>query len=157
MVLNLFTEQNVRFALPFAAYRAALGGFSSLTSDKPGTVLPRPALVSTIYGMDAMRGGLVQLAHSVVCNMMGLEERRDGACVVNVGINPPERRVEALNRIYDVMVKEGKGDVLFSLPLGNIVFGNCAKPLERAYRLWCAVIWEQLPRIFGVRKSWEEI
>ena len=68
-VLNLFAEQRIKFALPFAAYRAALGGFSSLTSDKPGTVLPPLALASTIYGMEVIRGGLANLAHSVVCNM----------------------------------------------------------------------------------------
>jgi hypothetical protein len=60
-VLNLFTEQRIKFALPFAAYRAALGGFSSLTSDKPGTVLPRLTLASTIYGMERIRGRLASL------------------------------------------------------------------------------------------------
>ena len=33
VVLNLLLEQRIKFALPFAAYRAALAGFSSLTSD----------------------------------------------------------------------------------------------------------------------------
>lgn len=45
-VLNLFEAQNVRFAIPFAAYRAPAGGFSSLMSDKPGTVLPRRTLAT---------------------------------------------------------------------------------------------------------------
>ena len=40
-VLNLFMAQNFRFAVPFAAYRASLGGFSALMSSEPGTVLPR--------------------------------------------------------------------------------------------------------------------
>ena len=154
-VLNLFSEQNIRFALPFAAYRAALGGISSLTSDKPGTILPRPALASTIYGMDLIRGGLAQLAHSVV-STMSLEKCRDDVCAVNVGINPPGRRTAALNQIYDVMVKGGKGDVLFSLPLGNFVCPNCTETLEQTHRLWCAMIWAELPRIFGVGRSWEE-
>jgi hypothetical protein len=39
-VLNLFGEQKVRFALPFAGYRASLGDFSTLMNDKPGTILP---------------------------------------------------------------------------------------------------------------------
>ena len=155
-VLNLFSEQSIRFALPFAAYRAALGGLSSLTSDKPGAILPRPALASTIYGMEVIRGGLAQLAHSVV-STMSLEKCRDGACAVNVGINPPGRRMEALNVMYDVMVKGGKSDVLFSLSLGNVVCVNCAKTPERAYHLWCEMIWAELPRIFGVGKSWEEV
>ena len=155
-VLNLFSEQNIRFALPFAAYRAALGGFSSLTSEKPGTILPRPALASTIYGMELIRGGLAQLAHSVV-STISLERCHDDACALNVGINPPGRRVAALERIYDVMIKGGKGDVLFSLPLGDIVCVNCAKTLEQVYHLWCTTTWAELPRIFGVGRSWEEV
>ena len=152
-VLNLFTELNLKFALPFAAYRAASGGLSSLTSDKPGTVLPRLTLASTIYGMEVMRSGLARLAHSVVCTM-SLEGCRDGACAVN---DPPERKIEALNKIYDIMVKEAKGDVLFSHSFGNIVCVNCAKIPEQAYQLWCTMIWEELPRIFGIGESWEEV
>ena len=155
-VLNLFTEQSLKFALPFAAYRAASGGLSSLTSNKPGTVLPRLTLASTIYGMEVIRGSKANLAHSVVCNM-SLRVCKDEACVLNVVLNPPERRVEALNKIYSVMVREGKGDVLFSHSFGNIVCANCAKTPEEAYRLWCSLMWEQLPRIFGAGESWEEV
>ncbi|KAF9646044.1 hypothetical protein BDM02DRAFT_319686 [Thelephora ganbajun] len=54
-VLNLFEAQNVRFAIPFAAYRASVGGFSALISDKPGTVLPRHTLATTIHGMHVLR------------------------------------------------------------------------------------------------------
>ena len=61
------TGHQVRVA--FASYRAGLGGFSSLISDKPGTALPCLTLASTIYGMEVVRGGLAKLAHSVVCNM----------------------------------------------------------------------------------------
>ena len=157
-VLNLFTEQGIKFALPFAAYRAGLGGFSSLTSNKPGTALPRLALASTICGMETVRGGLAKLAHSVVCNM-SLEVCRDGACAVN-SIGPTERRMEALNQIYDAMVKEGKGDVLssnLSLSWRRIVCMNCVNKPAKAYHLWRAAIWEELPRIFGVGKSWEEV
>ena len=155
-VLNLFTEQRIKFALPFAAYRAALGGFSSLTSDKLGTVLPPLTLASTIYGMEVIRSGLANLAHSVVCSM-SLGVCRDEACVANVGLDPPERRMEVLNKIYGVMVKEGKGDVLFSHSFGNIVCANCAKTPEQAYHLWCGKMWEELPRIFGVGEGWEEV
>lgn len=155
-VFNLFTEQNVKFALPFAAYRVALSGSSSLTSDKPGTILPRLALASIVYGMELVRCGLAKLAHSVVYSM-SLEECYSRACVMNTDENPPERRREALDQIYNVMVKEGKGDVLSSLSLGNIVCMNCTKTPEQAYHLWCVMIWEELPRIFGVGKSWEEV
>ena len=155
-VLNLFLEQSITFALPFAAYRAALGGLPSLTSNTPGTVLPPLTLASTIYGIDVLRGGLAHLAHLVVCNM-SLEECHNGACVVNVGISPPKRRMEGLNKIYDAMVKEGKGDVLFSLSLGDVVCADCAKIPEQASSHWRTMVWEELPRIFGIGKSWEEL
>ena len=151
-VLNLFAEHSVKFALPFAAYRAALGGFSSLTSDGPGTVLPTLTLASTVYGMEVIRDGLAQLAHSIVCNMH-LEGCPDTACAINAGIDPPERRMEKLNKIYNTIVKERKADVLFPLSLGNVVCVKCAKTPEAAHQAWCKVIWEELPRIFGVGKS----
>ena len=156
-VLNLFTEQDIKFALPFAAYRAGMAGFSSLTSDEPGTVLPRLALASTMHGMETIRGGMAKLAYRVLCNMR-LEDCRDGACVVNKGISFPDKRMEMLDQIYDVMVKEGKGDVLYSdLSLVNIVCVRCAKTPEQVYHLLRTTIWEELPRIFGVGKSWEEV
>jgi len=156
-VLNMFMEQGVKFALPFAAYRAALGGFSSLTSDKPGTVLPRLALASTMYGMKVIRVGLAEFAHSVVCRM-SLRECRDSACAASIGLNPARLRMEAPNKIYGAMVSEGhEGDVLFSRLPENIVCVNCAQTLEQAYHRWCEVIWKELPRIFGVGKSWEEV
>jgi len=154
-VLNLFIEQSVKFALPFAAYRAAQGGFSSLISNEPGTVLPRLTLASALHGIEVIQARLAGLAHSVVCHM-SLEECRDRTCAVNVDTNPPERRMGALNKIYDAMVKGGKGDVLFSLSLGDIACVNCAKIPENDYRLWRMMIWEELPRIFGVGEGWEE-
>jgi len=155
-VLNLFMEQSVKFALPFAAYRAALGGISSLTSNAPGTVIPRLPLTSTVYGIELIRAGLAQLAHSTVLNM-SLGECQDRTCPVGVDTSPPERRIEVLNMIYDAMVKGGRGDVLFAFSLENIVCANCARTPERAYHHWCTTIWEELPRIFGVGRSWEEV
>jgi hypothetical protein len=155
-VLNLFAEQNIKFALPFAAYRAALDGFSSLTSDKPGTVLPRLTLASAVYGMEVIRSGLAQLAYSIVCNM-SMTGCRDAACAANAGINPPERRMEELNKIHDAIIGGRKADVLFTPTLGNIVCANCQKTSEAAYRLWCKITWEKLPRIFGVGSSWEGV
>jgi len=155
-VLNVFMEQGVKPALPFAAYRAALGGFSSLTSDKPGTVLPRLALASTIYGMEMIRARLARLAHLVVCEMT-LGECHDNTCAVNVNSNPARLRIGALNKIYDTMVKGGKGDALFSRLPENVVCVNCAKTPEQAYHCWCEMIWKELPHVFGVGKSWEEV
>ena len=54
-VLNLFEAQSVRFAIPFAAYRVSIGGFTSIMSDKPGTTLPRRTLATTIHGMHTIR------------------------------------------------------------------------------------------------------
>jgi len=155
-VLNLFLEQNVKFALPFAAYRAALAGLISLTGNTPGLVLPPTTLAFTIYGMEVIRGGLTHLAHFLVCNM-SLEECRDGACVVNVNVSPPKRRIKELSKIYDAMVKGSKGDVLFSLSLGNLVCANCAKIPKSAYHTWRTVIWEELPLIFGIGRSWDDL
>ena len=53
-VLKLFEVGSIRFAIPFAAYRAAIGGFSVLMSDKPGTVLPRRTLATTVYGVHVL-------------------------------------------------------------------------------------------------------
>ena len=48
-VLNLFEAENVRFAVPFAAYRASIGGFSGLMSDRHGAVLSRRTLATTVH------------------------------------------------------------------------------------------------------------
>jgi hypothetical protein len=143
-VLNLFAEQGVKFALPFAAYQVALAGFSSLTSDEPGTVLPRLTLASTVYGMETLRIGLFRLAHLITRNMSS-GACRNRACA------------EGSNKVYDAMIKERKGGMLFSLSLGDVVCVDCAKVAETAYQVWCTTVWEELPRIFRVGKSWEEL
>jgi hypothetical protein len=155
-VLNLFTEQSIKFALPFAAYRAALGGFSSLISDEPGTVLPRRMLASTVYGMEVIRSKLAMLAHVAVCDM-GLEGCSNTACAANAGINPPDQRREELAKIYLGVVNGGAGGMLSPPSLGNTVCANCAKKLETPRRRWCEMTWEKLPHIFGVGNSWEEL
>ena len=154
-VLNLFLEQNIRFAIPLASYRAALGGLPSLLSNEPGLRLPRLALAFTIYGIDTIRSEVSQFAHSIVCNM-GLKECHEEGCVVNGGVSPPDQRLEELNQVYDDLVKKGKGDV-FSFSLGDAVCVNCAVGPEQAYRFWCTCIWEGFPRIFGVGESWEAV
>ena len=154
-VLNLFLEQNVRFALPLATYRAALCGFPSLLNNGPGATLSRLPLASAVYGMEMIRSEVSRLAHSVVCNMMVRECH--SRCVVNGGDNSPSRKMKELNKIYDAMVKGGNGDVLTTLSLGDIVCENCAEGPQRAHRLLCKAIWEKFPRIFGVGNSWEEL
>jgi hypothetical protein len=109
-----------------------------------------------LWPMELIRGALFRLAHSTVSHM-SLEGCNATSCAVNVGANPLERRVEVLNKVYDIMVKERKADVLSSLSLGNIVCADCAKTTETAYQRWCTMIWEKLPHMFGVGKSWEEL
>jgi hypothetical protein len=155
-VLNLFAEQGVKFALPFAAYRAAMGGFSSLICDEPGAVLSRLTIASVVNGMERMRDELAEFAYWAICNMI-TQGCRDTACAMNVGVDPPERREEGLKKIYGVMVKDRKSDGLSSLSLGNIVCAGCAKTPEIAHQRWCKIIWNKLPRMFGVGKSWEEL
>jgi hypothetical protein len=155
-VLNLFAERGVKFALPFAAYRAAMGGFSSLICDEPGAVLSRRTIASTVSGMERMRDGLAALVYLVVCNMVA-QGCHDTACAMNVGVDPPERRKEGLGKIYRAMVTDRKNDGLSSLSLGDILCVNCAKTPERIYQRWCKTIWNDLPRMFGVGNSWEEL
>jgi hypothetical protein len=148
-VLNLLLEQRVRFALPFAAYRAATGGFSSLISDEPGTALPRLTLASTIYGMERIRCAMVQLSHSIVYSgNIGVCPQKE--CALNVGIDLMERRMEALKKIFGIMVDKSKGDPLSPLPLGGLVCAGCAKLLEDAH-LRCReqFVWRALPSLLG--------
>ena len=155
-VLNLFLEQRIKFALPFAAYRAALCGPSSLANDKRGTVLPRLTLASIIDGMGEIRRFMTHAAHGIayVGNLSVCPER---ACVLNVGINRAGRRMEALRRVSDVMVNKSEGDVLSSLSLGNLLCADCAKLLKTGHRdCRKRLVWARLPSLLGW-ESWEGV
>jgi len=155
-VLNLFLEQRVRFALPFAAYRAGLGGPSALASDKPGTILPRLTLASIIHGMGEIRRAMTHAAHGIayIGNLRVCPER---TCVLNAGINPTERRMEALGRISDVLVKKSEGDVLSSLSLGNLLCASCAKLMKNGHRdCRRKLVWARLPGLLGW-EGWEGV
>ncbi|KAF9646061.1 hypothetical protein BDM02DRAFT_3271277 [Thelephora ganbajun] len=155
-VLNLLLEQRVRFALPFAAYRAGLGGSSALSTSKPGIALPRPILASIIHGMGEIRRMMTHAAYGIVY-VGNLRVCPEKACVLNVGINPAERRVEALKKISDVMVKKSEGDVLSSLSFGNLVCTDCANLLKYGHRDCCKeLVWAKLPSLLGW-ESWEGI
>ncbi|KAF9646653.1 hypothetical protein BDM02DRAFT_2982782 [Thelephora ganbajun] len=156
-VLNLFLEQNVKFAIPFATYRAALGGFSSLISNEPGTVLPRLTLAFTIYGMETIRRVMIQASHSIVYNG-NLKVCPQRACALSVGISPMERRMEVLKKICSVMVYKSKDDILSPLPLGGLVCVNCAKLLEDAYSI-CRerFVWSALPSLLGAGGGRESV
>ena len=152
-VLNLFLEQKINFALPFAAYRATLGGFPSLVSDRPDTVLPRPTLASTIHGIERIRRVMVQVSHSTVYNG-NLRVCPRSACILNVDLNPIERRMEALNKVFGIMVDNSNGDILSPLSLGDLVCVDCTKPLEDAH-LRCReqFVWVALPSLLGAVKD----
>ena len=153
-VLSLFLEQRVRFALPFAAYRAGLGGPSALSSEMPGTVLPRSTLASIIHGMGAMRGVMTYTAQTIAYTW-DLGACPERACVLSVGINPTNRRMEALKKISDAILKESKGDMLSSLTLGGVLCEDCARRLENIHR-GCRkeFIWARLPSLLGL-EGWE--
>ena len=157
-VLNLFLEQNIKFALPFAAYRASLGGLPALVSDEPGTALRRPTLISIIHGMGAMNRLTMLTAYSVV-HMRDLGVCPDGSCVLNTGIDSAEARRGVLKEIFNVMFRRSERDMLSPCCLrGNVrVCVNCASRLEKLH-LSCRkeLVWTALPSLLGWR-SWEGV
>ena len=155
-VLNLFTAQNVKFAIPFASYRAYLGGFTALMSDEPGTMLPRHTLARTIYGMGLSQRTMTHAAYRIAY-IENLGVCQDRACVLNVGINPGERRKEALRKISDVLSSRREGGVLSTPSLGNLACANCARELEVYHAAWRRACWEQLPAALTVAGSWDEV
>jgi hypothetical protein len=155
-VLNLFLEQRIRFASPFAAYRAGLGGLSALTSEKPGTVLPRHTLAYIIHGMGRMWGTMAQ-GTQVIAHACDLEVCPERTCILNVGISHKKRRIEALNKISCGILKESEGDLLSSLSLKNLLCADCAGRLEKIHRdCRKPFVWERLPRLLGWG-NWEGV
>lgn len=152
-VLNLFLEQNIRFALPFAAYRATLDGFPSLASNEPDAVLPRLTLAFIIHGIERIRHAMVQVSHSIVYNG-NLRVCPQRACILNVGINPIERRMEVLKKVFSVMVEKSNDDILAPLSLGDLVCVHCTKLLEGSH-LQCReqFVWGALPSLLGTVKA----
>jgi len=155
-VLNLFEAQNVRFAIPFAAYRASIGGFSSLMSDTADTVLPRRTLATTIDGMHILRSMASHLAR-LVAHGGDLERCFDESprCVLNA------RRIkewnEALEKIYSSLVDEREGGVLAPPLLEDIVCTKCAKIIVAAHISWGSICWKKLPPVFAICNSWEDL
>ena len=156
-VLNLFMAQSVRFAIPFATYRASIGGILALMSERPSTVLPRLTLASTIYGMERTRGLMVQAAYTIVHKEKLLSVCPNTACVLNVSTKPMELRMEALTKLHNVMIGERKGGLLSTLSFGDLVCAKCAKEIEESHAAWRRAYWQQLPAAFSVAKSWDEL
>ena len=156
-VLNLFVAQDVRFAIPFAAYRASLCGFSSLISDKSDTMLPRHTLASTIHGRGEILRVMTQAAHTVAHKEKLLSVCPDEACILNVGIKPMERRMEALTKLHNMMIGEREGGVLSRPSFGDLACAKCTKDMEVSHAGWRRGCWELLPAAFLVAKRWDEV
>ena len=156
-VLNLFMAQNVKFAIPFATYRASLGGLSALMSDKPGTVLPRHIIASTIHGGGEILRVMAQAACTIAHKEKLLSVCPDKACVLHVGIKHMERRMEVVTKLHDVMAGERNGGVLSSPSFGDFACAKCTKEIEASYATWRSRCWELLPATFSVAKCWDEV
>jgi hypothetical protein len=147
-VLNLFEAQNLKFAIPFAAYRASIGGFQSLVSDKPGTVLPRRTLATVIYGMHILQSMAAHTAR-MVAYRGDLWVCGDKACVLAVGTSPIKPRMEAVGKLYEAMIDESKGGALSPPRLGNLLCQTCAKRVEGIHAAHGSAYWERLGIVFG--------
>ena len=154
-VLNLFMVQNVKFAIPFASYRASLGDFPDLVNDNPGTALPRPTLASIVHGKGEILRVMIKAAYTIA-NMDYIHRVcPDRACGLNVCINPIERRMEALTKLRDAMIA-GWG-VLAAPSLGDIVCAKCREDIEVFHAIWREYCWGLIPVKFSVAKCWDEV
>ena len=155
-VLNLFEAQNVRFAIPFAAYRASIGGFSALMSDKPGTVLPRRTLATTIHGMHLIRA-LASRAWRSIAYAGDLRKCPDKICVLNIETDSIDNWLEVLGKIYDSMVDERKGDVLSPPSLDHLFCAKCTKRVEAIHVTLRSICWKKLASAFAVSDGWDDL
>ena len=155
-VLSLFLEQGVKFASPFAAYRAGLGSLSSLASEEPGATLPRSALASIIYGMGELRRVATVAAHSIVyIGNPGMCIERD--CLLNPGHGRIDQRMEALNHVYNVVVGRNESDMLVLPSLRDPICEGCANQLETKHLNWRKrFFWVRLPMLLGWT-SWDGV
>jgi len=153
-VLNLFLEQRIKFALPFAAYRAGLGGPPTHASERPGTVLPRLTLAYIIHGMGGMRRTMA-CAVQRVAYTWELGACPKSACILGVGVGPAKQGMKVLDRISSVLLQNSGGDVLSSLRLGDPFCADCTKQLKNIHREYRKqVVWVRLPSLLGW-VSWE--
>ena len=154
-VLNLLETQNVEFAIPFAAYRASVGGFSALMSDEPGTILSRRTLATIIHGMHVLRFTDSTIARTITY-WGDLRVCPDEACILNVGINPIKPRLEALGKVCDAIVDQREGGVLSPPSLDHLLCTACLQDIGVAYSTWGSVCWEKLAVVFNICSGWED-
>jgi len=156
-VLSLFLGQNIRIALPFASYRASIGGFPAIMSDKPGTVLPRHTLAATTNGMHLVGGLMVELARVIIYEANPGAVCANGRCVLSAALIPVEQRREALRKLHDALLAKREGGELGPLSLGGLVCDVCAKGIQGAHALGRSLCWERLPAMFSVAQSWDDL
>ena len=151
-VLNLFEAQDIKFAIPFAAYRASIGGFSELTSDKPGTALPRRTLATTIYGMHLLQSMAVHAARMVAYGA-DLWICPNKTCVLSVRTSPIKPRVEAMGKIYEAMIGQREGGVLSPPCLAHLLCAGCVERVTATSAAYGKAYWEKLASAFKVSGS----
>ncbi|KAF9783232.1 hypothetical protein BJ322DRAFT_142702 [Thelephora terrestris] len=155
-VLNLFETEKVRFAVPFAAYRASIGGFSALVSDKPGTALPPRTLATAINGMHVLRAAASNFAHMAV--YVGfLRVCSNESCTLNVEIGSVEKRVIAMEKVCSAVIGQREGGLLSPPPSGHLLCTKCAKHVEMTHAIWAPDIWKKLPPAFNISRSWDDL
>ena len=150
-VLNLFETQDLKFAIPFAAYRAANGGFVALMSDKPGTVLPRHTLATTIHGMHILRSMSAHAARMVAYEG-DLWACPDKTCVLGADTSHNKPR---MGTIYDAMVDQREGGVFSPPRLGHLLCAKCAERVAATYASYASAFWERLAPVFNVSERME--
>ena len=155
-VLNLFEAENVRFAIPFAAYRAAGGGFSALMSDKPGTSLPRRTLATTIYGVHVLQSSATHAARIAAYGGY-LRICPDKACALSVETSAVEERMVAMEKIYSAVMEQREGGLLSPPSLGHLLCERCAKSVYAAHAAWGSAVWEKLAPAFNVSRGWDDL
>jgi hypothetical protein len=155
-VLNLLEGQNVKFALPFATYRASTGGFQTLMSDKPGTVLSRRTLASTVEGLHYLSSTASYLARLVAYGGR-LPVCPDKTCALNVGTNLSQKKLETSEKVYLAMMDKREGGLLSTPSLGHLLCKKCTKYMEATHTEWSSFSWKQLPLIFNISRNWEDL
>ena len=148
-VLNLFEAQKVKFAIPFAVYRASIGGYKALMSDKPGTVLPRRSLATAIHGMHILQSMAVHAAR-MVAYRGDLWVCSDKVCVLGVDTNPIKARMDAVGKIYETMIDQREGGVLSTPCLEHLLCQECAKRVTVIHACYSSACWERLGLVFNV-------
>ena len=125
-------------------------------SSDPGTVLPRHTIAYSIYGMERIRSSTIGAAYAIA-HVENRPACANQTCVLNDGIKSTERRIDAMAKLYGLMIGERNGGMLSSPSFGVIACAKCTKEIEGAHAIWRSRCWELLPTTFSVAKCWSEV